>query len=186
MNLFSLQDFVQEFGVERQAAIKFLSRRKRRGDIEQLKRGLYALSLQTPPLYRVANRLYRPSYLSFETALSHHGIIPETVYAFTSATPKTSQEFEALGNVFTYHKIKPSAYSGYKPMKIDGHTILIATPEKAVVDFLYFVSLGKKRLNERMRVEDLDSEELGKYAEAFERPGILNALDRLPAGVEVF
>ena len=186
LNLFSLHDFVHEFGVARGAAIKFLSRHKKRGDIEQLKRGLYALSLQTPSLYRVASRLYRPSYISFETALSHYGLIPETVYAFTSATPKTSQEFEALGNVFTYHKIKPSAYSGYKPMKMDGHTILIATPEKAVVDFLYFVSLGKKLLNDRLQVEGLDSKELEKHAKAFERPGILDALDRLPAGLEVF
>ncbi len=186
LGLFSLHDFVQEFGVEKQAAVKFLSRHKKRGDVEQLKRGLYALSLQTPSLYRVANRLYRPSYISFETALSHYGLIPETVYAFTSATPKTSQEFEALGNVFTYRKIKPSAYSGYKPMKIEGHTVLIATPEKAVVDFLYFVSLGKKSLNDRLQVQGLDRKELERHAKAFERPGVLDALDQLPAGVEVF
>ena len=47
--------------------------------------GLYETNPTTPG-YRLANTICSPSYLSFEFALSYHGLIPEAVYNFTSAT----------------------------------------------------------------------------------------------------
>ena len=47
--------------------------------------GLYETDSSTPG-YRLANCICTPSYLSFEFALSYHGLIPEAVYNFTSAT----------------------------------------------------------------------------------------------------
>ena len=41
--------------------------------------------------YWVANRIYQPSYISMETALSYYGLIPEAVYTTTAvSTLKTS------------------------------------------------------------------------------------------------
>lgn len=48
-------------------------------------KGLYETDRDTPG-YCLASAIYGPSYLSFEFALSHYGLIPEAVYAFTCAT----------------------------------------------------------------------------------------------------
>lgn len=178
LNLFSLRDFQLVFSVDKQTAIKFLSRHKKRGNVKKLKRGLYSLTLNQPSLYLVANQLYQPSYISFETALSFHNLIPEVVYSLTSATPKTTQKFEALGNLFTYYKIKKQAYTGYIPVNTEGVTVFMATPEKAVIDFIYFVSLGKRTYNDRLKIEKLDRSLLEKYAKVFAKPKLLKLLNK--------
>lgn len=176
LNLFSLKEFQVLFNVDKQTAIKFLSRHKGKDNVKKLKRGLYSLTLNQPSLYQVANRLYQPSYISFETALSFHHLIPEIVYSFTSATPKTTQKFEALGNSFEYHKIKKQAYTGYVPINSEGITVLMATPEKAVVDFLYFISLRKRTYNDRLKIKGLNQTLLEKYAKTFSKPKLLELL----------
>src|SRR3989338_4253253 len=68
------------FGVSAVAASALLYRYKKRGFVLQIKRGLYKLSdEQVPDLY-MANKIYAPSYVSLEFALSYHGVIPETGY----------------------------------------------------------------------------------------------------------
>ena len=66
------------------------------GDLISLKRGIYVFSekYRTSPLnyISIANILHKPSYVSFEYALSYHGLIPERVYTITSATSKKSIE----------------------------------------------------------------------------------------------
>ena len=53
------------------------------GRIIRLKRGLYVRSAEDgamPVPFLIANHLYGPSYVSFQTALRHYGLIPERVY----------------------------------------------------------------------------------------------------------
>jgi len=50
-----------------------------KGYIKKLRRGHYMFGdvpLNEEALYAVANRLYGPSYVSFEMALAHYGLIP--------------------------------------------------------------------------------------------------------------
>ena len=82
---FLLADDVDPADVRRQ-----LSRWVKDGRLLQLRRGLYALA---PPYRRtrphpflVANRLVRGSYVSLQSALAHHGVIPEHVPVTTSVT----------------------------------------------------------------------------------------------------
>ena len=62
------------------------------GELVRLKKGFYTFSKAylTRPinLISVANTLYTPSYVSFDYALSFHGMIPERVNEITSATSK--------------------------------------------------------------------------------------------------
>jgi hypothetical protein len=55
----------------------------------------------------------------------------------------------------------------------------MADPEKALVDYLYFVSLGKRTLNERIDITDLDTKKLYAYAKLCQRPGLERVLDDL-------
>lgn len=178
--VFTPLDFSQVFGTNLENTRHILSRHTKEGHLTRLKRGLYALSSERPDPFLLANRLYLPSYISLETALSFHGLIPETVYTITSVTTKPTREFTACGISFTYSTIKKEAFTGYGPNDIQGKVIYIATQEKAVADFLYFVSLGKKSLNDRLRIKKIDKKEVFSYAKLFGRPEIVNLLDKIP------
>ena len=62
-----------------------IKRMKDAGEVFQLTRGVYETNPDTPG-YCLAGAIFGPSYLSFDYALARHGLIPETVYTFTSAT----------------------------------------------------------------------------------------------------
>lgn len=104
--------------------------------------GLYETNPTTPG-YRLANTICSPSYLSFEFALSYHGLIPEAVYNFTSATfeKKKKKEFKTLFGTFTYRDVPSAAYPyGIECVSENGYTFQIASPEKALCDELYIQS----------------------------------------------
>jgi len=147
----------------------------------KLKNGLYVLRTHLPPSYVVANKLYTPSYISLETALSHYGVIPETVYTMTSVTTKITREFETPWLMFAYHKIKKSAYTGYTQIKEQDKVILIAEPEKALADYLYFVDLKRKSLNDRLDLRKLSRKKVENYAKLFGRKSLLELVNQVYA-----
>jgi predicted transcriptional regulator of viral defense system len=169
LTIFSSQEFRRATGFSPASAKQLLIRYVQKGLILQLKRkrGLYCLKGRPPHPWLLANRLLRPSYVSLETALAHYGIIPEAAYAVTSVTPKVTRVFEAMNLSFHFHKIKKEAYTGYRPLDIEGETVLAAEPEKAVADFLYLVRLGKKAPNDRMRLERVKKAKVLSYLRLF-------------------
>lgn len=177
--LFTKLEFQRLFRVSKTAATFFLFRHTRSGLFVRLKNGLYALAEPLPSEEEIANRLYQPSYLSFEYVLSRHGVIPEAVYTITSATTKPSREFEIEGKIYAYHTLKNSAYSGFEPHKKNAASVLIATPEKALVDYLYFVALKKKPLNDRFHLQGLSKKTVLSYAKLFEYPKLELLIRRL-------
>lgn len=179
MVFFTPVDFARLFHMPCQKTKYFLETYTKQGLFIRLKQGLYALKNALPSEEAIANVLYRPSYLSFEYALAHYGIIPEMVYQVTSATTKSTRSFSVEGKDFSYLKIKKEAFTGYTPVKHKDVTVLFAEPEKATVDYLYFVSLGKKSLNERMRWSNLNREKIKQYASLYKRPPLMNILKKL-------
>ena len=134
---------------------------------------------QPPSELAIANRLYEPSYISFEFALSHCHLIPEAAYAITSATTRPTRVLTSLGKTFEYHRLKKSAFTGYEPIKVDTETTLMAAPEKALVDTLYFVDLKKKTLNDRLDLRNLNWKQAESCTRPFERPSLLRLLRSL-------
>lgn len=133
----------------------------------RVKPGLYALVVRPPAAFVAANYLMEPSYISFESALSYHRIIPETVYSITSVTPKYPARFTRLNREFTYHKINRKLYFGYSKILVGGAPVLMAEKEKAVLDYLYFVVQGLRKINHRSNFSKLDTERLKTYALTF-------------------
>lgn len=138
----------------------------------RLKNGLYTLATDPARIEEIANRLYSPSYLSFEFALSHYNLIPETIYSVTSATPKITREYEVSGISYSYSTIPRVAYTGYVPITRDYRSYLIAEPEKAVADYLYLLSLGRRGHYERLNVSKLDHDKITAYLSLFKRPSL--------------
>ncbi|MFA4889532.1 MAG: hypothetical protein WC628_08190 [Candidatus Omnitrophota bacterium] len=172
VRLFSPVDFQRLFGVSLRAAQEFI--KDHHVDLFfKIRNGLYALRTDPPAEEAIANRLYAPSYISFEYALSRYGIIPESVYAITSVTTRITREFIVNNKSFTYSRIKKQAYRGYKTEKMGGVTVLIAEPEKALADYLYFVDLKRKTLNERLTTRKLNKKTVIEYVKLFGRKSLL-------------
>lgn len=170
--IFTPFEFARIFKTSSVSAQKFLERYTKKRVFTRVKKGVYIFNLDSPNEMVLANRIYFPSYVSFETALSYYGLIPESVYSITSATTKPTREFFLGETAFSYSKIKREAFTGYIPEQFEGETILIATPEKAFCDYLYFVSLGKKRLNDRLKTDKLDFAKVKRYVKVFKRKGL--------------
>lgn len=167
------------FNVSEPAMRFFLHRYVKKGVVIKLRKSLYCLDSNKPSFFYIANALYGPSYVSLETMLSHYSIIPEMVYSITSITTRASRKFESVNMIFSYQKIKKSAFTGYVPSKdTDNRTILIADPEKALVDYLYFVILGKKSINDRFDLQKINIKKALKYAKLFSRPKLIKLIKK--------
>ena len=142
-----------------------ISREEKAGNLIKLKRGLYATKQTTNPLL-VANYLFAPSYISFETALAYYGMIPERVYLIKSATyaKNKTKLYENKFGRFEYRDVKKEVYAyGVDVLDIDGDRIQIASKEKALLDMLASVS---PRNNAR-EVEELLFDDLRINEEIF-------------------
>jgi hypothetical protein len=112
-----------------------------RGVIVRVKKGLYVFgdAYRRRPVSRelLANLIYGPSYVSLDSALSYHGLIPERVTAMTSVTPKRPRRFETPLGCFVYRQVSPSAFPvGMQRVEMDDVAFLIASPERALADKL--------------------------------------------------
>ncbi len=118
----------------------FLSRAMHKGLISRLNRGNYVNSFLYgfPRVEAVACFLRPPAYVTCEWALNYHGIILQAPYVCTVATlstavgKKRTVEYQGIGIEFS--RITPALIFGFT--RIDDY--FIATPEKAVLDTLYF------------------------------------------------
>ncbi|MCR5490868.1 MAG: hypothetical protein K6F32_01930 [Bacilli bacterium] len=136
----------------------------------RLKRGLYETDEGADPL-TIANLLLSPSYVSFETALAYYGMIPERVFAIKSASFKKNKkkEYRNAFGVFLYQDINPNAYPyGIDQIEIDGAKVMIASPEKALLDLLSTISPRSNRrelmdlLFDDLRIDEAMFDELDK------------------------
>ncbi|MFC1613575.1 hypothetical protein ACFL23_04575 [Patescibacteria group bacterium] len=177
--IFTPQEFSRLFKTNPRQTRYFLETYTKRGFLSRLKKDFYALKSKLPNEEIIANALYKPSYISLEYALSRYGIIPESTYTITSVTTKATVAFTAQGKEFLYRKIKKEAYTGYIPEKVEGKTIFIAEQEKALADYLYFVSLGRKTLNDRIDCSRINKKKVIEYSKLFKRKNINQIIDRV-------
>lgn len=173
LTVFSPLEFQRIFAVSEYAAQWFIKSHTKKKLFLKLRNGLYCLADELVNYYLIANRIYQPSYISFETALSFYKMIPETIYPIICATPKTSRSFNVRGTQFIYRKIKQKAYAGYTPTKYLGYIVFLAEPEKALIDYLYFIDLGKCQFSyERLDLKNINARKLNSYAKLFARPSL--------------
>ena len=114
-----------------------LSEWQKKGYIKKIIKGYYLFSdldIDEGTLLAIANKIYKPSYISFETALSYYRLIPESIYMITSASTRRTYLFEAPMARFSYRTIKPSLFFGYSVLT---GGIKMAFVEKAILDYLY-------------------------------------------------
>jgi hypothetical protein len=116
-----------------------ITRMGKDGDIIRLKRGLYITVNQVSgnnySRELIANHLYSPSYVSYEWALSYHGIIPERVFLLRSASLLRSKRFSTPLGEYEYVQSNPNVYPvGVTRVLANGISFMMASPEKALCD----------------------------------------------------
>lgn len=126
-----------------------------------IRRGLYETNPDTAG-YLLANIICGPSYISFEYALSWHGLIPERAEIYTSASFRKNKTkvFDTAFGRYSYHDIPAEVYPyGVSLREEAGYSWLLASPEKALCDLLYIrhpvrsIKVMREILFEDMRIE---------------------------------
>jgi len=122
-----------------------VNRALKAGELLRVIRGLYVLDnkYRDYPLhpFALAQVLVPGSYVSLETALAHHGWIPEGVYTIASIVPgrkSKDYEHEKLGS-FTFHPLatnKGHFLELVERLKIDGQSMMVAKPVRALMDLV--------------------------------------------------
>jgi len=142
--VFQTSDAAAYLGVGSAHASKLLARLAVSGHLARLGRGRWGFKERIDPfaLPEYLTAPY-PSYVSLQSALYHHGLIsqiPSVIYAVSIA--RTKVYVTSLGTVSVHH-IDPSFFFGHQSAV--KRPIKIATPEKALIDFLY-LSPARTRL----------------------------------------
>ena len=187
---------LQRLGLGGQTLKNQLTTWRKRRLIFHLRRGVYVLNPQDrrvhPSRIFLANSLYSPSYVSLEWAFAYYGLIPEKVADVTSVAAKKTTVFSNEFGLFRYQHLKSSLFFGYQKKEDEnGYPVLIAEPEKALLDFFYLESarFNKKNLQDIFdesyrfqNVSGLRLQILRKYAARFEQ----KKLEEIVKAFEVF
>jgi len=158
------EDVLSTLGLSKAGRRLQLNRWSQAGKVIRLKRGLYSLPedrRKSPLSVRwLANALYSPSYVSLEYMLSWYDMIPERVGMVTSITTLKTATFKNTLGQFVYRNIKKDLFFGFEEVHDEfGSSVLVATPEKAILDTIYLYSGWKSSrefLEKNLRLQQLD------------------------------
>ena len=141
-----------------------LTRWAKTGILVRVAKGIYAPYGTEIDVLKIANQIYYPSYLSFESVLSRYGILSQIPYTLTFATPKRTKKMILNDTEIEFTKLSDKYYFGY----VFENGINIASPEKALVDCLYLVSKGKRSLNiDELYLKNIDKDKLIEISKVF-------------------
>lgn len=85
----------------------------------------------------VANKIYLPSYVGLESALTYYGFIPEAVFQIKSVTTQRSKVFKTEIANFSYQYLNKKLFWGYSLKTNLPYKFFISTPEKTLLDYFY-------------------------------------------------
>lgn len=142
--LFSLNELGGILAIDnRQTLYKRIQRLTGNKLLQKLVKGKYFFTLNDVDDFTMANFLYQPSYVSMQSALSFHSVMTGFSYQITSITVKKPKIFEIDGKDYVYSKIASKFFWGWEKKE----QFLIARPEKALLDYIYFASKGLASLD---------------------------------------
>jgi hypothetical protein len=163
-------DVASTFGGTPARSYALINKAIKKNEIVRLCRGIYILGqkyrAKNMSAFYVSSRMVAGSYVSFETALSFHGWIPEGVPVVKCVIAKgRTRNFNTTLGEFHYVKIPVNAYEflrGVIRKEIGGKPFLIASPLRALADYVYFKKIEWVELNFlldslRIEMESLES-----------------------------
>lgn len=154
-----------------------LSRWIRSGRLVQLRRGVYVLAhpwrkVEAHP-FVVANALQQGSYVSLQSALAFHGLIPEHVPVVTSVGPRRPETIRTPLGAYQYTHMTAPLLFGYALAEVvPGQRAFVAGPEKALLDLVYMTPGGEApSFLESLRLQQLETIDATTLVALAERSG---------------
>ncbi len=162
-NIFDIRDVVKLFPAERPASVRTqLYRFAKKELIFPLKRGLYCFDKSRIDELELAGRLYSPSYVSLETALNYHGVIPDIPIAVSSVTPITTKKIATSVGNYYFLKIDHKLFFGFSRTPF-----AVAIKEKALLDYFYLRRIRRVTPEMRLRLTGWDWKRYRTYAASY-------------------
>jgi len=163
-SFYTVADLEKITSLDRDSLYVALKRWVTGGIIERIGQGIYVPMGGSISLENVAAQLYIPNYLSFEYALAKHGILNLIPYALTLATTRKTKKYALQKQEIEFRQISPELFFGFG-MK---NGIYIASPEKALLDQVYFVVRGKATLDfDELDIKKLSIKSLNELSRKF-------------------
>lgn len=189
---FDITTVAQISGESKESVRVQLHRWVKKGKLISLRRGLYSLTetYRRQPLspLRVANELYKPSYLSGLWVLSFLGLIPEMVVGYTCISTRVTRSFTNVYGNFLYSHIKPDCFFGFSLHDLQDERIWLSEPEKALLDHWHLHSgewsVNRMQVLRFQQVALVDCKKLSNYAERFSSPRLFRAVDNWISFIE--
>ncbi|MBR8758998.1 type IV toxin-antitoxin system AbiEi family antitoxin domain-containing protein [Porphyromonas levii] len=162
-----------------------------KGYLVKLRNGCYAFRECTRNgayNYFFSQFIYRPSYISLETALSFYGLIPEAVVSMTAVTTLGTKTFINDTGQYSYRTISRQHFWGYsKHLMSNGRqSYYLADMEKAILDFLYLNTfyntiedITDLRFDDYIMSEVLNREKLLSYTKRFDVSALSDRVELL-------
>ena len=155
IRFFTLADAKKFFGQTKDNTLyKIIQRLEASEVIARISQGKYHFLLREVDDFELANFLMRPSCISLESALSFYGILPQFAYTITSVTPLKSKKIIYNDKEYEFAHLSKKYFFGFEKEK----NFLLASPEKALLDELYFTA---KKLRQ-VHFADLDLKRIDK------------------------
>ncbi len=163
-----------------------LSRWVAEGRLIRLRRGKYvvapSLSGPEPHGFVLANAIRPDSYVSCQSALSWHGLIPEHVPSVVSVAGGRTETVDTPLGSFIYRHMKPSLLWGWREEDVPTPGgARVARPEKALLDLAYLTpGADSTAYMEGLRLqstEQLDMSGLRAMARRWDRPKVIRAAE---------
>lgn len=142
--IFTTQEAHAILGGSRSATYKLLHDLVKGGWLRSLGKGRYLIiPLAAGPERRyttheflVAHHLAPEGYISYWTALHHHGLTEQVPGTVWMATPRRHPQTSIAGVRYVFVTLRPYKVFGWRPVWIEGEAIPVADLEKSIVDAL--------------------------------------------------
>ena len=167
-----------------------LTRWTQGGKLVQLRRGVYVLAppyrKKEPHPFAIASALRRAAYVSLQSALAYHGMIPEAVPVVTSVTTGRGEHLNSAMGGFLFRHMKAPCFFGYELVELgQDQSAFVAASEKALLDLVYLTP-GADKLSylRELRLQNLEvvrQDVLEDFADRIDKPKVHRAVKVLSA-----
>ena len=160
----TIADLEKILGYSRKVLYVLIHRLVAKKVLVKITDGIYRLANRPVKIESVAQVLYLPSYISLESALASHGILNQIPYTISFVTTRKSKHITLEKKDINFSHFKKDLFFGYKRVG----DIYQAESEKALIDQLYLVSLGKATLDfEELNLKGLKKTRFLEYAKKY-------------------
>jgi predicted transcriptional regulator of viral defense system len=166
------------WGAEHRTAGRRLRGLEEAGLVRRLRRGLWALD---PDIESFAAAPYLtapfPAYVSFWSALSHHGMIEQIPRRISIASLDRARSIETALGLYEVHHLAPELFAGYAGSLESGY---LAVPEKALFDTVYVrTAAGSQAFFPELSLpRDFDRAQLSEWSRRIGSPRLRTLVSR--------